>query len=78
VNPLNWKREHQLAWLLTCALGGVVGLFTAFWRTEWAATYEAGQTFPTWLGFPLFYWPWPMFGVVIAGLLFYIVKLLKA
>ncbi len=78
MNPLGWRREHQVAWAATCLLGAIVGQFVGFLHWQWAYTPQAGQLFATWLTYPETYWPWPTFGVLIAGLGFYIARLIKA
>jgi hypothetical protein len=78
INPRRWKLEHQLAWVVACILGGGVGVLSAynfFLSRGWAIT---GDAFLQWLQHTEFYWHWMLLGAVIAGLSFYLARLLKA
>jgi hypothetical protein len=33
MNPLNWKREHQIAWIVICLGGAIVGLLAAWFQS---------------------------------------------
>jgi hypothetical protein len=86
MNPLRWKPEHQLAWLLICVIGGAVGLLFSWFQSpfyrisassmsgEWA---NPARVFFVWLPNIGLYWPWPLFGAVIPGLAFYVFQLLR-
>jgi hypothetical protein len=74
MNPLRWKHEHQVAWLVICVIGGIIGLLSAFF-TENHAFYT--RIFFSWLPEIYLYWPWPVFGAVIPGLAFYVYQLLR-
>ncbi len=80
MNPFRWTREHQLAWLVTCLLGAVVGLFIGFVvdleRSAGTAALSTGWYFSeVWIQAPGHYWPWPTFGAVIVGLGTYAMRL---
>jgi hypothetical protein len=79
INPLRWKLEHQIAWIVACLLGAVVGVLYGFSHSQFGSV-GAGQGvhFLFWLQHPEFYWHWASFGAVIAGLAFYLARLLKA
>jgi hypothetical protein len=80
MNPLNWKREHQIAWIVICLVGAIVGLLAAWFQSpfyqlchdsisgEWA---NCTRVLLEWLPHTSLYWPLPMFGALIAGLTFY-------
>lgn len=80
MNPLTWRREHQVAWLAVIALGALAGVF---W--EWALLpishtpqfLPPGTVFVAWIQRPNGYWPWAAFGGAIAGLAFYAAQLLR-
>jgi hypothetical protein len=85
MNPSHWKPEHQVGGVLTCVLGGVVGLLFAWAESpfrnlsihsvsgEWS---DYTTVFLTWLGSG-HYWPWPLLGSVIARLAFYVWRLVS-
>jgi hypothetical protein len=85
MNPLRWKREHQVAWFVICLIGAIVGLLFAWFQSpfyyisraslsgEWA---NSTRVFLNWLPYVELYWPWPMFGAIIPGLAFYAFQLL--
>jgi hypothetical protein len=54
-----------------CLLGAVIGLCFGYVliaaHARDAASF-AGTVFLTWISYPDNWWPWPMFGAVIAGL----------
>jgi hypothetical protein len=86
MNPLRWRREHQLAWFLICVIGGIVGLLSAWFQSPFYAISHASlsgefanstRVFFVWLPNVALYWPWPMFGAVISGLTFYVFQLLR-
>jgi hypothetical protein len=83
MNPLQWKREHQLAWILVGVLGGMVGLLFA-WVESPAHRVAASlpglnqaNAFLIWLPRIGSYWHWPAFGIAIAALAFYVVMLFR-
>ncbi len=71
------RRQHLVAWLALCLLGAILGLFLALILAAPNAALVAGPFLLEMLPHPSFYWPYPAFGVVIAGLTFYIVRLLR-
>jgi hypothetical protein len=79
INPLHWRLEHQIAWIVACTLGAAVAMFYGFSHSQIGMPGAGmGVHFLFWLQHPEFYWHWALFGVVIAGLAFYLARLLKA
>jgi len=78
ISPLRWKHEHQVAWIVASALGAAVALLYGFSRSRYSAGESGGALFALWLERPELYWHWPMMGAVIAGLVFYLIRLLRA
>jgi hypothetical protein len=79
INPLRWRLEHQLALMVACALGVALGMFYGFTHSPFAAVgVDSGKNFLLWLARPGFYWHWALSGAVMAGLTFYLVRLLRA
>ena len=86
MNPLDWKRQDQVALIVFCAEGAIAGIFFAWMDSpfrqlsshsisgEWANTTSV---FMTWLSLIGLYWPWPLIGAVAAGLAFYGVQLTR-
>jgi hypothetical protein len=80
MNPLRWKREHQLAWGIAGVLGAVAGLAYSFayWQFRGGhGEFVAASTITSFLPYPIFYWPWLVIGAVIGMLAFYLTRLLK-
>lgn len=82
MNPLNWKREHQLAGIVICIIGAIVGLLAGWFDSPIYSEFlgpgvDSTQAFLTWLPYYQLYWPWPLFGVLIARLAFYALQLLR-
>jgi hypothetical protein len=86
MNPLDWKREHQVAGLAFCAVGAIAGIFFAWMDSpvrEFSSHYVSGQwansthIFLQWLTHVELYWPWPIIGACAAGLAFYGLQLTK-
>lgn len=77
MNPLKWKNEHHLAWIISLILGAIVGILFGFVISfaPLGAGMPAGTWLNAWLQNPDMYWPWPAFGAVISGLIFYLVPL---
>ena len=84
MNPLQWRREYQVAWIVFCTVGGMAGLFFAWMEsgTRMMANYTVGvdpsRLFFVWLVHPSGYWHWPLFGIIFVALTFYAVMLLRA
>lgn len=86
MNPLDWKRQHQVAGIAFCVLGTITGVFFAWMDSpfrqlsshslsgEWA---NVTNVFLLWLSHVGLYWPWPLMGACAAGLAFYGVQLTK-
>ena len=82
VNPLQWRREHQLAAIVIVALGGLLGLLFAWiespaHRTAALLRLSQSQAFLVWLPHIDSYWHLPASGAATAGLAFYALMLLK-
>ncbi len=85
MNPLRWKLEHRVAWLLICLIGAMFGVIFAWFQSpfyqisrsslsgEWA---NSARVFLIWLPNVGLYWPWPILGATIPGLGFYVFELL--
>lgn len=87
MNPLHWKREHQLALAISIALGAIAGVLFAWFDSPLYRLSRASlsgpladptQVFFLWLPHVELYWPWPVLGAVILGSLFYVARLFKA
>jgi len=83
MNPLNWRREHQVALLIIAFIGALIGLLTSFWADyvflDINMYFGPSIFFFEWLKAPLAFnwWPWPLFGAVITGGAFYALRLLR-
>jgi hypothetical protein len=78
INPLRWKLEHQLAWIVACVFGAVVAMLYGFSHSKFGMPGAGmGVHFLFWLQQPEFYWHWALSGALIAGLSFYLARLLK-
>jgi hypothetical protein len=49
-----------------CLLGAAIGMFLAFAFFGREARHN-GIVFLSWITYPSDYWPWPLFGALIAG-----------
>jgi hypothetical protein len=80
LNPLTWKHAHLLAWVVVCLAGGVFATLLGYIRSPFgqAVGGQAPQEvmFLAWLHYPMAYWPWFVFGAIVAGLAFYAADLL--
>lgn len=86
MNPLNWRREHQVALLLGGAIGIATGLvvgymFESYWSL-FAVLATAGSSGPprtveTWLGSGSSF-RWGVFGALLGGAIIYTRQLLHA
>ncbi len=63
------------AWLAVLALGAFVGLFAALFTG--GGSLQLGIILPQILLHPMFYWPYPVFGAIIAVLAFYLAGVLR-
>jgi hypothetical protein len=77
INPLRWRHEHQLAWIVACALGAAIGLLYGFSRVPFGSYTMHSAYFLLWLQNPEWYWHWAVMGAAVAGLAFYLMRLLK-
>jgi len=83
MNPQHWSREHQIAAVAISIIGALIGSLFAWLESpiHTLVTHELSgpmsdytAAFSVWL-FHAHYWPWPLFGFVIAALAFYAVRL---
>jgi hypothetical protein len=86
MNPLRWKREHVVAWILVCVVGALIGLLFAWLQDpfyqlchtsisgQWA---NCSRVFLGWLAHVTLYWPMVTFGVLIPGVAFYAFQLAR-
>ena len=92
MNPLSWKREHQIAWLLTILLGVMLGLLWglhSFPEDKWIEFY-LDMTNPAFVGDPTgtgeriraeewsLLWPGTVAGGGVGAIAFYTGMLLRA
>ena len=83
MNPLQWRREYQLAWIVLCIVGGMAGLFFAWMEsgtrmmTNYTLNVDVTWVFLLWLLHPSGYWLWSVFGIVFIGLTFYAAMLVR-
>jgi hypothetical protein len=83
MNPLNWKREHQMALVCAGALGGVLSFIAAVLTLhpgrhfEWCVFREHGTCayFPT--GYVALLIFWTFRGTLVSGAIVYIRQLLR-
>jgi hypothetical protein len=59
------------AWAASCLLGATVGMLFEFVHSGWD---KGGTYFLAWIQDPYDYWYLCLFGAVIGGLLFYVVR----
>jgi hypothetical protein len=73
MNPLDWKREHQVALAVAAAIGFVGGLVFADFQPDhlWHRFFHYGQCIPIILG-------WALLGAAVGGAVAYACRLLKA
>src|SRR5712672_4170624 len=78
------RREHQVAWIGFCIIGGMAGLFFAWMDSigrklaiSKTGGFGAQACFFAWLPDPSQYRQWPLFGVVFVGLTFYALMLVR-
>ena len=86
MNPVNWRREHQVALLLGGAIGIATGLVVGYmFDTYWslfavlatAGTSGPPRTVETWLGSGSSF-RWGAFGGLLGGAIIYTRQLLHA
>jgi hypothetical protein len=78
MNPSRWNREHQVAWIVSSAIGAVVGLMLGFTHSSLFSVSQTLHAFVVWLSSPELYWRWLVFGFLITGVTFYTIQLLKS
>jgi hypothetical protein len=78
MNPWHWNRVHQVAWIVSSAIGAVVGLMLAFTHSPLFSGSQTLHAFVVWLSFPELYWQWPVFSFLVTGITFYAMQRLKS
>jgi len=63
------------AWVAVCALGAALGFFIALIGA--GVSFQIGPIMLQILPHPSLYWPYPVFGLVIAALIFYLAGVLR-
>jgi hypothetical protein len=85
MNPFRWTSERQLAGAVICLIGGISGVLFAWIESPFrslAIRSPSGEwsdytgVFLLWLQ-KANYWPWPVLGATIFGLVFYAAQLLR-
>jgi len=76
LNPLHWKHAHLIAWAIVTLSGGVFATMLGYIRSPFGQAQDQSMMFLAWLHYPMAYWPWFIFGAVVAGLGFYAADLL--
>jgi hypothetical protein len=76
LNPLTWKHAHLVAWVIVCLSGGLFAALLGYIRSPFGQAPAQEVMFLAWLHYPMAYWPWFVFGAVVAGLAFYAADLL--
>ena len=78
MNPLRWKREHQLALVVAALIGLIVGEVVGF------ALTGAGERFGAWLEESFWYhyitfggFMWGIFGAIIGAAIVYTANLIR-
>lgn len=74
MNPLDWKREHQIALGLAIVIGAAVGVILGYFTYAAASGFDGGVSFGDWVRHPVRYawlW-WGIFGAAIGvGVLYF-------
>ena len=69
MNPLNWKREHQVALGIAAVIGAVVGILTGYLVYAVAQGADGAMSFGRWLEYSI--WAaallWAIVGALIVG-----------
>lgn len=87
MNPLDWKRDHQIALVCALGLGAIVGMAVGLaWSNpytnfQWGALWcESGRNFCTYLlnGYWLRIIFWTALGATVGAALVYIRQLLRS
>ena len=76
MNPLTWKREHQVALGVGAAIGGVLGLMAAYSLGYAEASKVTTPFVWWWTHYAVDSWGWVVFGALIGAGCVYIRQLL--
>lgn len=77
MNPINWKREHQIALVLALIIGAVIGLVTGYIAYASSSGASGGVSFSYWVDNPIRYaglW-WGLGGAGVGAAVLYIKRL---
>ncbi len=86
MNPWYWKGKDQVALIVMLLVGAQIGIVIGFTVTVFAdamtstrSTFPSMDDFVLWLQAPIRsgWWPWPLFGAAISGLLFYAKRIIS-
>ena len=64
------------AWVVVSLSGGLFATLLGYIRSPFGQAPAQDAMFLAWLHYPMAYWPWFVFGAVVAGLAFYAADLL--
>jgi hypothetical protein len=85
MNPLDWKREHQIAGVSFCLAGALSALVYCWLDSPFyrichvpAGFANCSEMLGLWLQHPSQYWVLMLLGAVVPGLIFYGLKLIRA
>jgi hypothetical protein len=83
MNPLDWKREHQVALAVAAAIGVVGGLMVAYFMPRLGMSSSSPISYDGTISF-LFFRPyitvlgWAFLGAILGSAVVYVCQLLKA
>ena len=70
---------QEIGWSGSAYLvGAIAGALFGFIHSPYFEILGRWQVFAAWLSHPASYWPWPLFGLIITGLTFYGLQLLRS
>ena len=79
MNPLNWKREHQVALGIAAVIGAVLGILIGYLVYAIARNADGAMSFGRWVEYSI--WAaalsWAIVGALIVGGSVYVQRLLR-
>ena len=79
MNPLNWKREHQVALSIAVVIGAVLGILIGYLVYAIAQGADGAMSFGRWVEYSI--WAaalsWAIVGALIVGGSVYVQRLFK-